>query len=172
MGIYARHTKVSYKKTLKEIEHILFKYGVRKMNCQEDREKGRATLTFKVDKRTVRFNAPLPKPTDDNIVYTPSMKHERDERLQRRFYIQAINQRWRAMALAIKSRFVRLEDKVISFDEEFLGNIVFANGKTLTEMVAPHVDSMTKNGELAAKLELPFANIKSIKALTSELHHN
>lgn len=155
MGIYASQTKIHYKQTLKEIGRILYIYGVRNPKIKHNETHTKVTLEFVIHNRKVRFYLPLPSPTADEIVYTPNTERERAPYLQKKFYKRAKNQRWRALGLAIKSRLVRVEDNITSFDEEFLGNIVLANGRTLADMVAPNMDELSVNKTLADKFENP-----------------
>ena len=129
MPQYAASTDVSSDKSLSEIRRTIQKYGATHFGFVD--EPGRASVAFRVDERQVRFSLPLPD--RDSRDFTHHSRGPRDKAAAEKLYEQAIRQRWRALALAVKAKLEAVEAGIGEFDQEFFGYLVLPNGRTMFE---------------------------------------
>src|SRR5438270_6888204 len=105
MAKFAANTEVSAEKSRSEIERTLSRYGATAF--MYGWEGARAVIGFRAHNRMLRFVLPMPDKKAREFTHT---RHE-NEWSQRELsqaesekrYEQAIRQRWRALALAIKA---------------------------------------------------------------------
>lgn len=146
MSTYAQGTSVAVWKSRQEIEQLLDKHrAARRATAQEE---GRAVVMFELQDRRVQFELKLPARAD-------FAKKKRNGRLvsvtpleQDRAWEQACRERWRALLLALKSKFVSLETGIETFEEAFLAHIVIpgTNGQRIGMWFAPQLaESYAKN---------------------------
>lgn len=122
MGLYASETKVPAERSKAEIETIVRRYGADQF--VSGWKHGQAIVGFVMNGRQIRFVLPLP----DQKEFTAVRQFE-----------QAIRQRWRALALAIKAKLECVESGITTFEEEFLAHIVMPNGHTAGEWLVPQI---------------------------------
>lgn len=121
---YAKGTEVSVLKSRIEVETLLKKNGARKVFVSFDEDNGKAVIGFAVQDRLVRFELQMPpQPTPPRYGKTASVAR----------WEQTCRERWRALVLALKSKFVSIETGVESFEQAFLAHTVMANRKTVHE---------------------------------------
>jgi hypothetical protein len=143
---YAADTSVSSEKSQAEIRTILNRYGAKKFGYLE--EEDRAAIMFEINNRRIRFILPLPLRTDKEFTHTPVQRYLRDIGAQHKAYEQAIRQRWRALALAIKAKLEAVESGIATFEEEFLAYVMLPDGKTVGEWMQPQIAASYASGKM------------------------
>lgn len=150
MPQYAASTDVSSDKSLSEIRRTVLKYHATHFGFVD--EPGRASVAFRVDDRQVRFSLPLPD--REAHEFTHHSRGPRDKAAAERLYEQAIRQRWRALALAVKAKLEAVEAGIGEFDQEFFGYLVLPNGRTMFEETHEQVvRALTSGGQGRLMLE-------------------
>jgi len=152
MKRYAEKTKVSPGNSKVEIERILTRYGAGQFAYGSGPK--RAMVGFSIDRWYVRFILPLPDPKDKEFWRTPTGRTRGSDAAAQE-YQQEIRRRWRALALTIKSKLETVASGILTFDEEFMANIVLGDGRTIGQHVLPKIEDyeMKKIPELLALQE-------------------
>ncbi|EUA65496.1 hypothetical protein I553_10793 [Mycobacterium xenopi 4042] len=117
-----------------EIERTLQRYGARGFMYGWDET--RAVLGFIIHDRQVRFILPLPDRDDPEFNRTATGR-QRTAKAAGEAYEQAVRQRWRALALVIKSKLEAVETGIVDFTSEFLAHLVLPSGETVGDAVVP-----------------------------------
>jgi len=143
---YADGTTVSVDRSISEIRQTLERYSAEGFGYGT--EDGRAMVVFKAAGRLVRFVLPLPRSTDPQ--FTVKRRGRQPSRPTER-YDAEIRRLWRALALGIKGKLEAVGSGIQTFEEEFLANIVMANGKTVGEWMAPQLEA--QKGKMPKLLE-------------------
>ena len=145
---YASETIVSSEKSQAEIKSTLQKYGATKYAYYED--DGKAAIACEMHNRQLRFVVSLPNRMSDEFIYAGqgSKRRVRDVQTQHKFWEQACRQKWRAMALIIKAKFVAVESEVRTFEQEFLEDFVMPNGQTVGEYIRPQLEAAYASGTM------------------------
>lgn len=143
---YATETQVSVEKTRAEIERMITKFGASRF--MSGTEPGRALIGFEVKGRLVRFVLPLPDPKEQRFWRTPHRRHARTADEAYREWEQACRSSWRALGLCIKAKLEACEQKITTFDTEFLAHFVLPNGQTMGEYAIPMIDQMAQDGQM------------------------
>lgn len=133
-GRYAEGTSVSVDSSIGEIRRTLERYGAQGFGYGT--EEDRAMVVFKADGRLVRFVLPLPDPKGEE--FTGRRRGRQPTRPDGRYQAE-VRRRWRALALGIKGKLEAVDSEIQTFEEEFLANIVMANGKTIGEWMQPQL---------------------------------
>jgi hypothetical protein len=133
--MYAEKTRVPSHQTRMQIEQLLGKHKAKQYGTFVDHAGGRARVQFVLCDRIVRFTIELPS--------------EKSYRV-RTNYEQAERQRWRALLLVIKAKLEAVENKIASFEEEFLAHIVMPNDQTVGDLVKPQIAEAYASGRLPA----------------------
>ena len=115
-----------------------FMYG------QED---GKAAVQFKFENKTVRFVIPMPDPAADKFRKTETGKL-RAESARWKDYEQAVRQKWRVLDLVIKAKLEAVESGIVTFEEEFLANLVLPNGQTVSDKLLPELENALNGAEM------------------------
>lgn len=150
MAKFAANTEVSAEKSRSEIERTLTRYGANAF--MYGWEGSRAIIGFRAHNRMLRFVLPMPDKGAREFTHT---RHE-NEWSQKRLsqpaaeerYDQAVRQRWRALALAIKAKLEAVEAGITEFESEFLAQIVLPNGKTMADHSRPLIEKAYETGEM------------------------
>ena len=158
-GQYGNQSKVTPKETRDQIEAVLERYGADGFQYAVDRRSHRAAIAFRVHGRVVRLTVQMPDPEDAAFATTASGK-KRTQRHRNtlddpmmKAYERVVRQRWRALLLIVRAKLEAILCGITTFDDEFLANIVIADGRTLGEWVAPQLEAACAgDGEL---LRLP-----------------
>jgi hypothetical protein len=150
MGKFAAQTEVPAERSRSEIERTLTRYGANAFmyGWQDDK----AVIGFKAHGRMLRFVLPMPDKKAREFTHT---RHE-NEWSQRELgqaesekrYDQAVRQRWRALALAIKAKLEAVEAGITEFESEFLAQIVLPNGQTMADHSKPLIQRAYESGEM------------------------
>lgn len=144
MGKYANSTEVAPDRSRNEIERTLQRYGARQFLYGWD--ENHAVLGFVADQRQVRFVLPLPERDSPEFTCTPT-RRPRTSGAANEAFDQAVRQRWRALALVIKSKLEAVESQIVSFDAEFLAHLVLPSGETVGDAVVPRVAEAYRTGQ-------------------------
>jgi hypothetical protein len=150
MSRYAEKTSVSSEKSKAEIERTLARYGA--SSFMSGWQENRATLAFDIHDRRVRFDLPLPDRQAQEFTQTPGGRRTRSLAQRDAAYEQAIRQRWRALALAIKAKLEAVEAGITEFEDEFLAHIVLPNGTTAGDWLRPQIAEVYEQRKMPALL--------------------
>ncbi len=152
MTRYAEKTEVSTERSKTEIERILTRYGAGQFAYGTGPI--RAMVGFALDRWYVRFILPLPDPKGEEFRRTPTGRIRTKDAAAKE-YDQEIRRLWRALALTIKSKLETVQSGILTFEEEFMANIVLSDGQTISQHVLPRIDDyeMKKIPELLPLLE-------------------
>lgn len=143
MSRYAQNTDVSSDRSRVEIERTLQRYGADQFMYGTTKDK--AVIAFRAAGRNVRFSLPFPHPSQ----FEKSSKGVRHIQAHREKAMeQAIKQRWRALALAIKAKLEAVECGITQFEEEFYAHIVLPTGHTIYEETCEGVALAYESGKL------------------------
>lgn len=143
MPRYAENTKVASRASRDEIERTLARYGADGFmyGWADDS----AIVAFRMNNRHIKFVLPLPARAD--FEKTPTGL-ERSQERRNAAHEQASRQRWRALALVIKAKLEAVEAAIVSFESEFLAQIVLPDGKTVGEVMVPQVGIAYDSGDM------------------------
>ena len=130
MTRYASRTKVPASQSRVEIEKTLARYGADGFLYGHVDEQ--AMIAFRMNGRQVKFVLPMPDTGP-----------------------QAIRQRWRAALLVIKAKLEAIESGIVTFDDEFLANIVLPDGQTVGQFMGPQIKRVYETGEMPPLLPRP-----------------
>lgn len=147
MSKFAADTNVSAEKSRAEIERTLHRYGADQFMYGWEQEN--AVVGFRILNRMVRFA--LKMPTKDEYSHTPTGR-KRDEKATYSAWEQACRQRWRALNLVIKAKLESVDCGIMTFEEEFMANIVLPDGKTVSEFMLPQIAVAYEQGEMPKML--------------------
>lgn len=140
--MYAKDTKVPVIQSRAEIERLLSQHKCAQFMCGTDYDHGIARVQFKAYNRIVRFVIALPDRKKFNMASRAgAAKWEQSER-----------QKWRALLLVIKAKLESVENKIATFEEEFLAQIVMPNDRTVAELVIPQIAQAYAGGPMRALL--------------------
>lgn len=149
MGRYAQNTEVGSDRSRAEIERTLQRYGASSFMYGWEGE--RAVVAFKAHGRLIRFVLPLPERTSREFTHTPTGR-PRAVTAQHEAYEQAVRQRWRALALAIKAKLEAVEAGITEFEAEFLAHIVLPDGSTIGQWARPQIARAYETGDMPPML--------------------
>lgn len=145
---YAEGTDVAVERSQQEIARIVRNYGADGFvsGWQGDR----VMVEFMAHERRVRFVVTTPGNLED-FRLTPGNKRRPDS-AARTAMEQEHRRRWRSLALVIKAKLEAVESGIVSFETEFLPNIVMHDGRTVAEHVTPVVAEAYRLGQVNGKL--------------------
>lgn len=147
---YAAETKVSAEASRAEIERILARFGATHFGYALEPEG--ATIVFQVNNRRIRFAMQFPDRNDKQFWYTGTRHERRTPENALKSWELATRQKWRALALAIKSKLAAVEAKIATFDDEFLAYVVLPDGKTVGESLQPQIEDACSTGRMPTLL--------------------
>lgn len=150
MTRYAEGTKVSSANSRAEIERTLSRFGADQF--MYGWKEASAVVAFRMHGRNVRFVLPMPDRDDPEFTRTPSRGTPRTQEAAEAAYEKAIRQRWRALALVIKSKLVAVEEGVTEFEDEFLAHILLPDGTIAGDFMRPQIALAYENGDMPALL--------------------
>ena len=151
MPTYSKDTKVTVDRSRAEIERTLQRYGASSFmyGWNEDA----AVIAFEMAGRRIKFVLPLPDAGDPEFLHTPSGRRRTQVQAEKE-YEQAVRQRWRALALAIKAKLEMVESGITTLEQEFLAHIVLPSGQSVGEWLVPQVEQAYISGRMPALLPL------------------
>ena len=154
MGRYAAETQVSSARSIEEIQRTLVRYGAK--GFQYGFEDNRAYLGLKIqtgpdprDIRVVKIMMNLPEQSEKQFTHTDLRKRLRSDAAAEKEWEKACRQRWRALALAVKSKLESVESGIETFEEAFFAHIIIPGaGKTFGEMILPEMKQIMQTGNI------------------------
>jgi hypothetical protein len=150
MAKYAEKTTVSSEQSRTEIERTLKRYGA--TGFMYGWESSRAIIAFRAHNRMVRFELPMPDPDSPEFTHTPARRNRRSKDQQSIAYEQAVRQRWRALALAIKAKLEAVESGITDFESEFLAHIMLPDGSTVGTWARPQLEAAYERNQMPPML--------------------
>lgn len=144
---YAEQTSVSVIKSKSDIERIVSKYGASQFIFGW--KATAAVVGFTMCDRQVKFLLPMPNKSD--FKHTPA-RIKRSDAGTEKAWKQATRQRWRALFLVIKAKLEAVETGITVFEEEFMAHIVLPNGKTVSDVMLPQIETAYQTGTMPALL--------------------
>jgi hypothetical protein len=150
MRRYASSTEVSSDRSRSEIERTLTRYGAK--SFAYGWQNGRAVIQFEMSDRRIRFVLPLP--TEDEFSVTPAGRARRGQAVNVA-HQQAVRQRWRALALAIKAKLESVASEIETFEDAFMAQIVLPSGMTVGDHVRDQISQAYDTGEMPPLLPAP-----------------
>ena len=153
---YAEGTTVSPEKSRMEIEQTLNRYGADAFSYGYEGE--RAAVMFRADGRYVRFTLTMPSLKEFEKV--PGQWRYRTTEQQRSAQEKEIRRRWRALALVIKAKLEAVESELLTFEEEFMANLVLPDGSVVADQALPAIAQAYATGETTSILP----NLRQLEA--------
>lgn len=150
MPTYASETKVSSDRSRAEIERTLMRYGATGFGYMV--EDNRAAILFKYAGRTFKILLPLPPLKD---YYLTANYRRRTDTGAKEAWEQAKRQRWRALALFVKSTCEAIESGIVTRDEAWLPWTVLPSGQTVHEWLEPQLEAAARSGQMPTLLPAP-----------------
>ena len=147
--VYAENTSVPVDRSRAEIERTLERYGAEEFVYAT--RKDVAVIQFTAHNRSVRFTVPLPTPDDPAFAFTPT-RQRRTEKQTREQYEKALRQRWRALALVVKSKLEAVESGIVTFEQEFFAHVLLPGGTTVYEQASGVVEQAYVSGRVPASM--------------------
>lgn len=142
---YAADTSVSVERSRAELESLLSRYGADQFGYMTD-PRG-AIIVFRLNKKTVRFNLPLPDKTAKDFTHFTRGRvvvtsHQRSPEEAHKLWEQGCRSRWRSLVLCVKAKLEACSCGITTFEAEFLSHFVLENGETIGQAVLPKLDSI------------------------------
>ena len=145
-SIFAKETDVPVGRSRSELEDMLRRYGADQF--ASGWETGRARIQFRIDKRMVRLEIPMPVLKDvpnNNGVEGKGFRTYSDSQRQR-LLEQMERQRWRAIVLLTKARLEAVAIGIETIETAFLSGFVTPNGQTVGELLRGQLDKVIAEG--------------------------
>lgn len=142
---YARGTQVSVDRSQDEIKTLLRRRGATEFITREALDE--VAIGFVL--RGVRFamTIPLPSPDDRAFHRTPARGHVRSKTQAQKAYEDEVRRRHRSLVAVIKAKLVAIEDRVSTFEKEFLPWAVLPDGQTVGDRLAPMLTEAMERGD-------------------------
>lgn len=150
MSSYASETSVSAERSRTEIERTLRRFGADAFVYGWDQEK--AMVQFRAEGKVVKFLLPMPNRDAPHIKYTPVKGTLRSSEAIEVAFEKASRSNWRALLLIIKAKLVAVDAGIVSFEEEFLAQIMLPSGETVGDWVVPQIEQVYEVGEMPLAL--------------------
>jgi hypothetical protein len=152
MPKYAKSTTVGSEKSRGDIERALMKYGATGFMYMW---KGTdAVIAFEFNRYHVRLNIPMPDKNDAMYTHTLTGRKRKNAEDMLKAWEQASRQRWRAVLLIIKAKLESIDCGIRTFEQEFIGDFVLADGSTVAERLLPDIQTSITAGHMPS-LALP-----------------
>jgi hypothetical protein len=149
MSRYAQGTTVAADRSVAEIQRLVSRFGATAFGCAV--EGNRALVTFHMKGRVVRIILELPSLTVATLALTPTGRRRSPEAAAQA-RDQEIRRRWRALVLVIRAKLTAIEDRISTFEREFLADIVVpgAGGQTFGEWAVPQLGAAYEKHQMPA----------------------
>lgn len=129
---FASGTTVPVVKSRLEIEALLVKHKATTAAAGFDEQ--RAIVAFTMQGRRIQFTIPLPRRDEPQFVFVKGSNWNKLTQAKGDDLFQAAcRQKWRALLLALKAKFVALEENLETFDQVFLAHVLLDDGQTVYE---------------------------------------
>ncbi len=140
---YAKNTRVDAGRTVSQIRTLIERFGASDFGFVAG--SARATVAFRYQGRTVRFDLELPSRSE--FAETPVRGRARSPAAAHRSWQRACDAKWRSLLLLIKALFVAIEDGLLDFDRAFMHDIVMPDGRTVGQRLLADVQSAVTNNQ-------------------------
>lgn len=115
---------------------LLTKFGITKKGMMND--EFTSSIAFSVNNVAYRVSILTPDINTKEFMYDG--RNSRRTPVQQKAAWDAENRRrWRSLVLVMKAKLVAIEDKITTFEEEFLAHAVTDDGRTVYERLAPQL---------------------------------
>lgn len=166
MSAYAATTTVPVQQSRNEIERLLMANGATEFVYGS--RPGGHVIGFVLGDRRIRYEMPMPDPTDREFTHTRHKNRWSQQPLAaseaKARYEQAVRQRWRALLLIVKAKLEAIRAGVSTIENEFLAWTLIPDGsRTVGEWLGPQIDKAYAGGELPALLPGPTRDDRSTK---------
>lgn len=143
MPRYAKDTRVTSDRSRSEIERTLRRYGCERFFYAD--EPGQVMIGFEMRGRRIKFALPLPSRSSEEFRQKARNQYSQSPvgAFSEAKYQRAIQQRWRALSLAVKAKLESVESGIENFDEAFMAQLMLADGRTMSEVVTPQIEAGT-----------------------------
>jgi hypothetical protein len=129
-----------------EIEAVVRKYGADQYLSGWDREKGMAMVRFTMKGRQIKFV--LQMPDKEEFRETGTGRRRQQTAMVERAWEQNCAERWRSLALVIKAKLEAVATGIVSFEEEFLAQIVLPDDTTVAQWMTPQLATVYASGKM------------------------
>lgn len=146
---YAAGTTVGVGRSKEEIAAELRRMKAVRHAMMDDDEARRSVIVFEREGVRYRITLPLPDPRGDTYWRTPSRRDLRSRDDAYKLWMQDVAERWRALAVYIKTLRVSAEAGIVKVEEALLPFAVLSNGETVAEYTLPQIrDAYSQPGYL------------------------
>ncbi len=146
MARYASKTKTASGKSKSEIERTLMRYGATGFMYMW--KGNNALIAFEMDKYHVRLNVPMPDKNSKEFTHTATGRVRKNSADMLAVWEQATRQRWRAILLIVKAKLEAVESGIRTIEQEFMGDFVLPDGRTVTEVMLPKIQGAIQSGKM------------------------
>jgi hypothetical protein len=148
MTRYPANTEVSTDRSIMEIKRILGRYGASAFMYAEDDAIRKAIVSFKVGGPFYKIGVTLPDKNSREFTHTPERGKPRPPQAVEAAYEQAIRQRWRALALAIKAVLEAAESGIWTLEQVLQSFTLLPNDQTVGEWLEPQINEAYLSGKM------------------------
>lgn len=127
---FAQDTEVPAGKSQEELRSMLRKAGAGGISIGDDPETKRIIVVFKIDARFIKLRASTERPS----------RRCSPEQLER--------EAWRSLVLRVKAKLDAIASGDVTFEEEFLANILLPSGETVGDDCLPKVAHAYQHGTM------------------------
>lgn len=146
MTRFAEGTEVPVERTRNEIERTLKRYGA--TGFAYGWEGAKATILFRMKERMLRFVILVPAIDDPEVRLTPTGRTRTAGAARSSCRRNIERQRWRALLLIVKAKLEAIESGIVTFEEEFLAQILLADGQTMGQWATPQLDEVYRTAKM------------------------
>ena len=143
MSKYAEGTEVTPARSRVEIEHLLEQYGA--TGFAYGQQADRAMIMFAMKGRHIRMTLVYPPVKDFEV--SPGGRWRTAEQ-QKNAHAAEIRRLWRELVLLLKAKLVAVQSNITSFEREFLGDTLLADGSVVFEWLNPQLEEMYQSGKM------------------------
>ena len=144
MSEFAAKTTVAVEKTKVDIETLVRKrYGAEAFGVATENDQN--VVMFRVQGIHVRFLFSTPALSEYEFT---AQKKRRTSAQQVAAWQQAERTLWRGVLDLIQAKFVAVEKKIRTVEEEFFGDIVLENNQTMRQWAAPYIQASITQGKV------------------------
>ena len=109
-------------------------------------------IGFRFEGKMVRFLLTMPDRNDDRFRFTAARRKVRSPEQSIVEWEKGCRQVWRALALVVKAKLEAVEAGIVTFEEEFLAQLVLPGGQTVAEQALPAIRKAFETGRMPAAL--------------------
>lgn len=148
---YAQGTDVSVERTQTELTALLRKQGASSVAVGFTADAG--VIQFESHERQIRFTVPMLASDADELRFTKQRQRRTPSQMQSAHAAEE-RRRWRALLLVVKAKFEAVESGIVTFESEFLAQVVLPDGHTVHEHVEPTIARAYIEGHVRPLLQI------------------